>query len=136
MTRIGRIGARQNRLRKRAGSLVHCWNPPANAGGSARSTRSAFKRTVMTTQHKIYILLGLAAVLVIGTVAGSLWSNHKTARLERESQTAIEKAANSEARADELERDAAGYKAKIDYLEHQLDDIQATAKQQDEQLQK
>lgn len=90
----------------------------------------------MTTGTKIYIALGLAAIIGASLAVGSSWSAFKVSRLEKEvalAKTAAD-AANENASLKELE--AAGYKQKIEYLETQLADIRTIATKQDEQLEK
>src|SRR2546421_10252933 len=90
----------------------------------------------MTTQQKIYIAAGIAAILLIGFVSADLWSDHKIAKLEDQVQTAAHKAEVSGQKADELEKTAEQYRSKIDYLDEQLTQIRLTARKQDEELQK
>ena len=90
----------------------------------------------MTTQIKIYVALAAAALVIAAAIIGSsLWSDHRIAKLERESQLNGEHAAAAEQKANELEQAASEYKAKIDYLENQLDHVRAEAQKQDEKLQ-
>jgi len=89
----------------------------------------------MTTQHKIYIALGLAGVLAIGIVGGSMWSDHRIRKLENAVDAAEHKANDSRQKSDALEQAAGEYKAKIDYLETQLAQVRAEGKKQDEKLQ-
>lgn len=88
----------------------------------------------MNTRTKIYIALGIAAVLVIGIFGGSAWSDHKVRNLERDIDAARQTANDASQKAATLERDAAVYKEKIAYLESQLSDTQTQARRQDEQL--
>ena len=88
----------------------------------------------MNTRTKIYIALAVAAVLAIGIIGGSAWSDHKVRRLEREIDHARQTANDASKNAATLERDAAVYKEKIAYLESQLTETQSQARKQDEQL--
>ena len=90
----------------------------------------------MTLQTKIYIVSAIAAIFAIGIVSGSLWSNHKIAKLENAVETAKDAALSSQQSAIRKETEAAEYKQKIDYLERQLTEIQTTARKQDEELEK
>ena len=81
-------------------------------------------------------IIAAAAILIISTIAATLWSNHKIASLEHEVETAKAAAAEKESAAGELERRAAEYKAKTEYLEQQIAEINAIATKQNEELEK
>ena len=81
-----------------------------------------------------YLIAGVAAVFAISLWIGSVWSNHKITVLEREIEAARSAAAEKQSAADEKERQAAEYKAKNEYLEQQIAEVQAIAKKQDEEL--
>lgn len=88
----------------------------------------------MTFQTKIYIAIGIAAILLIGIIGGAAWSNRKIASLESEVTKAKSEADGIQRSALSKEIEAAEYKHKIDYLEQQLAEIQIIARKQDEQL--
>ena len=88
----------------------------------------------MNTRTKIYIALGVAAVLAIGIFGGSAWSDHTVRKLEREIDNARQTANDASQNAATLERDAAVYKEKIAYLESQLAESGKQARKQDEQI--
>jgi hypothetical protein len=90
----------------------------------------------MIFTKKIYILSVLAGVLTIGITAGSLWSNHRIGVLEYQVATARERSDLTQKSAGDTEIQAAAYKAKIEYLESKLAEVSATARRQDEELQK
>lgn len=89
---------------------------------------------MMTT--KIYIGLITAAVLAIGIIGGSVWSNRKIAKLENSVEEAKRIAISIQQTAVSKEIEAAQYKEKIEYLENQLTAIQTIARKQDEELEK
>jgi chromosome segregation ATPase len=74
-------------------------------------------------------------VLTVATIT-SLWSNHKIASLERDVETAKAAAAEKQTAAAQLETRAAEYKAKTEYLEQQIAEINAIATKQNEELEK
>lgn len=88
----------------------------------------------MNTRTKIYIALGVAAVLAIGIFGGSAWSDHRVRKLERNIEQAKQAANDASRNAEKLERDAAIYKEKIAYLESQLAETGKQARKQDEQI--
>jgi septal ring factor EnvC (AmiA/AmiB activator) len=88
----------------------------------------------MNTRTKIYIALGIAAVLAVGIFSGSAWSDHKVRKLELEVDHARQTANDASQNAATLERDAAVYKEKIPYLESQLAETGKQARKQDEQI--
>ena len=90
----------------------------------------------MKLQPQIYTPAAVITFLILAGVTSWLWSNHKVAELERDVENAKAAAFTKENIADEKERQAAEYKAKTEYLEKQIADIRAIAKQQDEELQK
>ena len=90
----------------------------------------------MTLKYKIYIGAAVGGVLLAGILAGEGWSRYRLGKLERQ-------VAEARARADELEHagadaelKAAEYKRKTEYLERSLAEIRATARKQDEELEK
>ena len=87
----------------------------------------------MNTNLKIY-LAGVVVLAGAVFIVDGLWSGHKIATLEREVETAKTLAAEKQTAADNLEQEANQYKAKTEYLEQQLADLQARAKKQDEEL--
>ena len=87
----------------------------------------------MNTNLKIY-LAGVVVLAGAVFIVGGLWSGHKIATLEREVETAKTLAVEKQTAADNLEQEANQYKAKTEYLEQQLADLQARAKKQDEEL--
>ena len=88
----------------------------------------------MTIRTKIY--LTAAAILLIVCLSGWLWSNHKITALEREVGNAKAAALEKERAADEKEKVSSEYKAKIDYLEQEIDAMRVTTQKQDEELKK
>jgi hypothetical protein len=89
---------------------------------------------IMDTKTKIYLLL--AGVLVVMFAIASAWSGIQRARLEKAVGQAEQTAKISEAAALESERNAAEYKAKIELLENNLNEIRLAARRQDEELEK
>jgi len=86
----------------------------------------------MNPNYKIYLA---AAVLVAALLTGMhLWSNHKIASLEREVERARAVADEKEHAGELSEQRAAEYKAKTEYLEQQIAEINAIAQKQDEEL--
>ena len=69
-------------------------------------------------------------------IATQLWSNHKIASLERDVETAKAAAAEKQSAAAQLEQQAVQYKAKTQYLEKQIAEINAIATKQNEELEK
>ena len=94
------------------------------------------KTTSMTLQTKIYIGVGVAAILVIGIFGGAAWSNHKIAKLESAVEDAKREANSSQQSAVRKEIEAAEYRQKTEYLEQQLTEIQTIARKQDDELEK
>jgi hypothetical protein len=88
----------------------------------------------MNLRTQIYI--AAIAFIVIACVTGWLWSNHKIAALEREVRDAKAAAIEKQQLAGEKEKQAGEYKAKIDYLEQQTDELRAARQKQDEELKK
>lgn len=88
----------------------------------------------MTTITKVYIGLGVAAVVAAGLLIGSAWSGHKIALLEAAADEARAEAAGYEQQAITRENESAAYREKIEYLENQLSEIQTIARKQDEEL--
>jgi predicted RNase H-like nuclease (RuvC/YqgF family) len=81
------------------------------------------------------ICIAAAAIIAIVCIVGTLWSNHKIARLEHDVENAKTLAAEKQNTADEKEKIAGEYKAKNEYLEQQIDALRAVAQKQDEELQ-
>lgn len=90
----------------------------------------------MKTQTKIYIALAVAAIFAIGILGGAAWSNHKIAALERTADAEKQNADQFAQSAAAKEIQAAEFKAKIEYLERQLTEIQTIARKQDDELEK
>ena len=88
----------------------------------------------MKLELKTYLIAAAAVAVAISIAIGSLWSNHKIAVLERQVENARTVAAEKQAAADELEKAAGEYKAKNEYLEQQIADLQRVARKQDEEL--
>ena len=86
----------------------------------------------MNVKTQIYI--AAIAMIVIICVIDSLWSDHKIAALEREVGDAKAAAIEKQQLADEKEKQAGEYQAKIDYLEQQMDALRAARQKQDEEL--
>ncbi|HEX3100372.1 MAG TPA: hypothetical protein VHQ01_01195, partial [Pyrinomonadaceae bacterium] len=87
----------------------------------------------MKPQTKIYIGLA-AAIFMIGMLGGATWSNHKIAKLEQTVDAVKQQADEISKTAATKETEAAEYKAKIEYLERQLTEIQTIARKQDDEL--
>jgi len=91
----------------------------------------------MTLQTKIYIAGGVAIVLIVMTMSMSMWmTNHRITQAERAASAAKQAAAEKEKLAAEKETEAAGYKEKSEYLEKQVAEIEATARKQDEEIER
>ena len=88
----------------------------------------------MTPRTRIYIVI--AILITFGILAGAAWSNFRFSKLETTAAEAVKRADASTAAADEAERRASQYIAKIEYLEQQLTDIRQVATKQDDELQK
>ena len=88
----------------------------------------------MTPRTKIYVALAVVSLFAAAIIGSSLWSDHKIARLGRELETTKLAAEKSETHARELEKQAAGYKHKIEYLEESLSALSLIANKQDEEL--
>jgi len=94
-------------------------------------------RVVMTLQTKIYIAAGVAAVLIVAAASMSMWmTNRRIAQAERQVETAKQAATEKEKLATEKENEAAAYKEKSAYLENQIAEIEATARKQDEEIER
>src|SRR4051812_33563374 len=85
------------------------------------------------TRNYIYIAAGLALVLLTIT-AMHLWSDHKIDSLEREVEKGKNVAAEKQKAGELSEQKAAEYRAKTEYLEQQIAEINAIARKQDEEL--
>lgn len=88
----------------------------------------------ITLTHKIYAALIAVSAISAGIAAGSMWSNHKIAKLERSVAAAKQNADIIESGSRDLEQKAAEYIQKIEYLETSLSEIQTLARKQDEKL--
>jgi predicted RNase H-like nuclease (RuvC/YqgF family) len=88
----------------------------------------------MTLKTKIY--LAAAALLVAAFLLSTAWSTFRSFKLEKEIDTAKQNAENSEKAAADAEQKAGEYKAKIEYLENDLAEIQQIARRQDDELEK
>jgi septal ring factor EnvC (AmiA/AmiB activator) len=81
--------------------------------------------------------IAAAAFLIIAIVtAPHLWSNRELALLKREVANAKAAAAEKQTTAAQLETQAAEYKAKTEYLDQQIAEINAIAIKQNEELEK
>ena len=89
----------------------------------------------MNLNLKTYLIAGGAFLLLMMAI-GTMWSNHKIARLEREAGDAKAIAVEKQSIADDREKQAAEYKAKTEYLEQQIAEINAIATKQNEELEK
>ena len=89
---------------------------------------------ILTLKHKIYAALLIAAAILTGTLAGSAWSNHKIAKLERSVEAAKRNSEIVDNGSREFEQKASEYNQKIEYLETSLSDLEAIARKQDEKL--
>lgn len=88
----------------------------------------------MNKRIETFLIGAAIAIVLIVSVTGWLWSNHKVAKLEREIDEAKAVAQEKQSLADEKEKQAGEYKAKIDYLEQQTDALRAERQKQDEEL--
>ena len=95
------------------------------------------RKNLMNLQTKIYIAGGAAIVLIVMTMSMSMWmTNHRITQAERAASAAKQAAAEKEKLAAEKETEAAGYKEKSEYLEKQVAEIEATARKQDEEIER
>ena len=95
------------------------------------------RKNLMNLQTKIYIAGGVAIVLIVLTMSMSMWmTNHRITQAERAASVAKQTAAEKEKLAAEKETEAAGYKEKSEYLEKQVAEIEATARKQDEEIER
>ena len=90
----------------------------------------------MITSNKLLIIAALAALVLTVATITSLWSNHKITSLEREVASAKAIAAEKQNAAEQLELQAAEYRAKTEYLNQQIAEINAIATKQNEELEK
>ena len=91
----------------------------------------------MNLQTKIYLGAGVAIVLIVLTMSLSMWmTNHRITQAERAASAAKQAAAEKEKLAAEKETEAATYKEKTEYLEKQIAEIEATARKQDEEIER
>ena len=81
-----------------------------------------------------YIYIAVAVALAIGIIGAAGLSSHRIRTLEKAVGEAKRVAAESQNTALQKEQEAEVYKAKIEYLEQQFADIDATARKQDEKL--
>ena len=88
----------------------------------------------MTIKTEIYMAIAAVALLTIGIIGGHVWSDHKIGKLETAIEAAEQTAADSQRIAVDKENEANIYKAKIEYLEQQIAEIQKTARRQDEKI--
>ena len=92
---------------------------------------------MMLTNRKLYLAIaGITITVIVGFAIGNFVSSYKLGRLEAETHRAKSLASEKQAASNDLERQAAVYKAKTEYLEGQLAGIQAIARKQDEELEK
>ena len=90
----------------------------------------------MISKNIIYLAAAAAGVLLISMTLASLWSDHRIREMEQAVAAAKEHADAVEHAAADQEQKATEYKAKIEYLENKLAEISATARRQDEELEK
>ena len=88
----------------------------------------------MNAKTKIYIACAAAAIFAIGIFGGSAIEGRRTRQLERRIDEATHSADASARTAEQREREAAGYRDKIAYLENQIADSRQQAAKQDEKL--
>ena len=88
----------------------------------------------LTSTH--YIIAAAAFFVITIIIATQLWSDHKIASLERDVETAKAAATEKQTAAEQFETQAAEYKAKTEYLEQQIAEINAIATKQNEELEK
>lgn len=88
----------------------------------------------MTTNTKL--IIAASAALAVGIVIASMYSNARIGSLERNIDTAKQKAKDAQNAANDVEMQSAEYKRKIEYLESQLAGIAGIARRQDEELEK
>ena len=95
------------------------------------------RKKLMNLQTKIYLGAGVAIVLIVLTMSMSMWmTNHRITQAERAASAAKQAAAEKEKVAAEKETEAAAYKEKTEYLEKQIAEIEATARKQDEEIER
>ena len=95
------------------------------------------RKNLMNLQTKIYLGAGVAIVLIVLTMSVSMWmTNHRITQAERAASAAKQAAAEKEKLAAEKETEAAAYKEKTEYLEKQVAEIEATARKQDEEIER
>jgi len=82
-----------------------------------------------------YITAGAVLMIAI-VIAMHLWSNHKIASLERDVEIAKAAADEKQTAAAQLETRATEYKAKTEYLQQQIAEINAIGTQQNPELEK
>lgn len=87
-------------------------------------------------ETKFYLISAGVVILLICLVGGPMWSNRQIATLEGKIADAEADTDASEKKATAREIEAAEYKQKILYLDTKLNEIEAIARKQDEQLEK
>ena len=88
----------------------------------------------MTLRTKVYIAAAVLSFLLAVAGLSTLWSDHRIAKFERESEAARYAAEQIETKAAELEKRAAAYEQKIEFLEGSLSSLRLIAAKQDEEL--
>ena len=88
----------------------------------------------MTPRTRIY--LAAASVIAVIAIAAAAWSHLKLTKLEAAARKAVAESEMQRARADRLETETHIYKEKAAYLERQIAELNAAARQQDEELKK
>lgn len=88
----------------------------------------------MKISPKIYIAGAVLTLIAAAPFVTSLWSDHKIRVLEGEIESAKTMADQKTSVAEELEKQAGEYKAKNEYLEQKIAEMNAIAKKQDEEL--
>ena len=100
----------------------------------AHARVSAFALNLNMKLTLAHYIAAAAVVIAITMTAAWLWSEQQISRLERDVRSAKTIAAEKESAAGELERRATEYKAKTEYLEQKVAEIQVIAQKQDEEL--
>jgi septal ring factor EnvC (AmiA/AmiB activator) len=86
------------------------------------------------SRKAIYLAAGIAAAVCVAALIGTAWQGRKIRILEHRAEELTKAADEKEAFAIEKEKQAAEYRAKAEYLEEKLSEIQAAARKQDEIL--
>lgn len=88
----------------------------------------------VSPKTKIYLVIGIAAIVLFAVLGGAGVSWLKIRALERDVRIANEQADNKEAIADAKEKDSEKFREENSRLETSLAEIQKLARKQDEQI--